>query len=105
MLGTYTKYIVHYISTFYHTLIHTYNICLCTRTDSVMCVCHTVPHSYQLSGGFNRELVKQELVVELAEGSRKIRRLFLFHDVLISAKEKSARYVPVAVGVSVVVLV
>lgn len=46
----------------------------------------------QLSGGFNRELVKQELVVELTEGSRKIRRLFLFHDVLISAKEKSTRH-------------
>jgi hypothetical protein len=45
----------------------------------------------QLSGGFNRELVKQELVVELLEGSRKIRRLFLFHDVLVSAKEKSPR--------------
>lgn len=46
----------------------------------------------QLSGGFNRELVKQELVVELLERSRKIRRLFLFHDVLVSAKEKSPRY-------------
>ena len=36
--------------------------------------------------------MKQELVVELLERSRKIRRLFLFHDVLVSAKEKSPRY-------------
>ena len=52
---------------------------------------HSLALSLQLSGGFNRELVKQELVVELLDGGRKIRRLFLFHDVLICAKEKSAR--------------
>lgn len=45
----------------------------------------------QLSGGFNRELVKQELTVELSDGGRKIRRLFLFHDILVSAKEKGTR--------------
>jgi len=45
----------------------------------------------QLSGGYNRELVKEGLVVELSEGIRKVRRLFLFHDVLVSAKQKPIR--------------
>ena len=46
----------------------------------------------QLSGGYNREMVKEGLVVELSEGLRKIRRLFLFHDVLVSAKQKPTRW-------------
>ncbi len=44
----------------------------------------------QLSGGYNRELVKQGLVVELSD-NRKVRRLFLFHDVIVSAKQKPTR--------------
>ena len=46
---------------------------------------------FQLSGGFNRELVREGLVVELSDGIRKVRRLFLFHDVLVSAKQKPSR--------------
>ncbi|KAL5477962.1 hypothetical protein EMCRGX_G024828 [Ephydatia muelleri] len=42
----------------------------------------------ELSGGFNRELVHEGPVVELVEGQRKIRRLFLFHDILVSAKQR-----------------
>ena len=45
----------------------------------------------QLSGGFNRELVKDGLVVELSDGIRKIRRVFLFHDVLVCSKQKPSR--------------
>ena len=45
----------------------------------------------ELSGGYNREMVKEGLVVELSEGIRKVRRLFLFHDVLVSAKQKQTR--------------
>ena len=45
----------------------------------------------ELSGGYNREMVKDGLMVELSEGFRKIRRVFLFHDVLVSAKQKPAR--------------
>ena len=45
----------------------------------------------ELSGGYNREMVKEGLVVELSEGLRKVRRLFLFHDVLVSAKQKPTR--------------
>lgn len=47
----------------------------------------------ELSGGYNREMVKEGLVVELSEGLRKVRRLFLFHDVLVSAKQKPTRLV------------
>lgn len=50
------------------------------------------PHSFKhLSGGFNRELVKDGLVVEISDGIRKIRRLFLFHDVLVCSKQKPSR--------------
>ena len=45
----------------------------------------------QLSGGYNRELVKEGLVVELSDDIRKVRRLFLFHDVLVSSKQKATR--------------
>ncbi len=53
---------------------------------------HTHTHT-QLSGGFNRELVKDGLVVELSDGIRKIRRVFLFHDVLVCSKQKPSRWV------------
>ena len=45
----------------------------------------------QLSGGYNRELVKEGLMVELSEGIRKVRRVFLFHDVIVSSKQKPTR--------------
>jgi hypothetical protein len=50
------------------------------------------PQSFsKLSGGYNRELVKEGLMVELSEGIRKVRRVFLFHDVIVSSKQKPTR--------------
>lgn len=35
-------------------------------------------------------------MVELSDGIRKIRRVFLFHDVLVCSKQKASRWVGVA---------
>ena len=37
-----------------------------------------------------RHLVKNSFIVELSEGQRKLRHLFLFNDVLVSAKYKAS---------------
>ena len=37
-----------------------------------------------------RHLVKNSFTVELAEGARKLRHLFLFNDVLVCAKYKAS---------------
>ena len=35
--------------------------------------------------------MKEGLMVELSEGIRKVRRVFLFHDVVVSSKQKPTR--------------
>ncbi len=43
-----------------------------------------------VGGGRQRHLVKNSFVVELADGARKLRHLFLFNDVLVCAKYKAS---------------
>jgi breakpoint cluster region protein len=45
----------------------------------------------ELSSSYNRQLLKESLMVELVDGIRKVRSLLLFQDVLVCAKQKRSR--------------
>lgn len=59
----------------------------CWVRNSDVCVCHLLV-LIQCSAFQSRQLLRDSFLVELVEGARKLRHVFLFTDVLLCAKLK-----------------